>query len=132
MQRSLDSPANVEPRTLRRGARPPVAAAQADRARNLSRKEIHLRLNLRSPLPIPYFLRVFQSLAEFNQPPFVIPLRLNVQHLSSIAGTANSQARVSSFDVCWNEFGAGSVQQIKRVKFLLRMLQQAMYIREPL
>jgi hypothetical protein len=95
--RGLDVFLGALARSLRGRSRAPVAATQADPARQFSTERVDFFLHLGRTLDLAKLLRLLQLFAKFAQPRLVCRLGLLVQQLAGVAQSANLNSRGLQF-----------------------------------
>ncbi|MGA7871557.1 MAG: hypothetical protein WCA22_11730 [Candidatus Binatus sp.] len=110
LQRRLDRASDVEPRTLGRRSRAPVASAETDRTGYLAQEKINLALNPSGTRLVATFPQDLQFLSEFDDSALVFLFGFGIQHLARVAESTDADggaAKQRSF-VCTLEFGGGA------------------------
>ena len=138
LQRGFDRTSDIEPRAL--GGRPntSVSPSQTDSASDLAMEKINFRLNLSAALLVTALAKVFEFLAQLDESALIFLLGFGIEHLARIAESTDADgcsAKQRSL-VRSPDFGSGActsaAQEIQRMEFFARMLQQALNVAETL
>src|SRR5229473_184175 len=139
LKRSLDRARNVEPSSLRGGSDASIAAAKAERARELTFDRVNFRHDCFGALVSTSLAEILEHFGELVESAFVLELRLLLQHLTCVAyfsdGDVLPLAQLCDRRVAVNRRGcrySGPVYEVERVKFLSGMLEKSLNIRETL
>src|SRR6266852_1994517 len=130
LKRSLDRARNVEASSLRGGSGASIAAAKAERARELTFDRVNFRRDCFGALVSTSLAEILEHFGELVESAFVLELRLLVQHVTGVAYSSDGDvwplAQLCDRRVGVNRRGcrySGPVYEVERVKFLSGMLQ---------
>src|SRR6266849_7793051 len=138
LKRSLDRTRHVKPSPLRGGSGASIAAAKAERARELTFDRVNFRRDCFGALVSTSLVEILEFFGEFVESALVLELRLLVQHLTCVAYSSDGNvwplAQLCERLVAVNRgcCYSGPVYEVERVKFLSRMLQKSLNIGETL
>jgi hypothetical protein len=130
LKRSLNCARNVEPSTLGGGSGASIAAAKADRARELTFDGVNFRRDRVGARVSTSLAEILEHFGELMKSALVLELCLLVQHLTSVAYFSDADvwplAQLGERRVAVNRRGccySRPGHEVERVKFLSGMLQ---------